>query len=216
MTSLKYVDRFADSLFENGLETWDSSKTDGNKAQNLGGAKLYWQQNYNNNQGQIVFNNEAFRKAITHFPASLYTINRVQLDKNGNPVKLDPPIQGYRRINNSLLLYSLFDENENSGIEMRDTFLEIMKENGGTDLSSYIQVASEIKTPKIQALTKVMHRDMMQMESPLKLHACLLIAVPSGAPGSAQMWGTKNKTVKNRDSMSKSLTANDLDSIFNI
>lgn len=209
-----YISSFVASLFENGIETYDANAPVESRIKNVGGAKLYWQQNYNNNQGQIVFNNEAFRKAITNFPASLYSCNRVELDKNRNPVKLTPPLNGYRRINNSLMLYSTFDQDENVGKDMRDCFLEIMKEQSGLNLKDYIQVASEIDCDKIQHLTTINYRDMMGIQVPLKLTAALLIAVPSGAPGSKQLWSTKNKATTSRTAMSKSVTASDLDVLF--
>ena len=214
MTSSNYISSFVASLFENGIETYDASAPANERIKNVGGAKLYWQQNYKNNQGQIVFNNDAFRKAITNFPASLYSCNRVQLDNNRNPVKLVAPLNGYRRINNSLMLYSTFDQDENAGKDMRDRFLEIMKENSNINLKDYIQVASEIECDKINHLTEITYRDMMGIQVPIKLTAALIIAVPSGAPGSNQLWSTKNKSVNTRTAMSQSVTATDLDALF--
>lgn len=207
MSALRKIDQFASILFENGLETYNPDAPEGQKNGNIGGAKLYWQQNWTNNAGQIEFHNTEFFNAVKQFPGTLYSVNRVKLDSNGKPVALKTPSAGMQRISNCLILYSTFDEDMNVGKNIRDRILETLKERKfPMDLTGYIEVCSEIKSDKIKALEQYIYRDQNGIESTLKLHAAVLINVPSGPPGSGSFWGTKAKAAGSRTAMSRSVS----------
>ncbi len=208
MTEKRKIDQFAEVLFELGIETYDPNAPEGTpKAGNIGGAKLYWQTGWQNNTGSIEFHNKEFFDAIRQFPGTLYTVNRVKLDENKRPILVKNSTTNVQRINNCLIFYSTFDEDPNVGKNIRDRLLETLKERKfPMDLSNYIEVCSNINSDKIQALETITYTDLNGAVNTLKLHAAVLIQVPSGPPGSGAFWGTKAKAAQSRKSMSQSVS----------
>jgi hypothetical protein len=207
MTEKRKIDQFADVLFEHGIETYDPMAPEGKKSANIGGAKLFWLLGWQNNTGSIEFHNKDFFEAIRQFPGTLYSVNRVKLDANKHPILVKNSDTNVQRINNCLILYSTFDEDPNVGRNMRDRLLEDLKERKfPMDLSNYIEVCNRINSDNIRALETFTYTDLNGIESNLKLHAAVLIQVPSGPPNSGAFWGTKPKASVSRTQMSRSVS----------
>lgn len=199
------IARFCDSLFELGLETYDGNNpVKEARAGNIGGAKLYFHMGWKSPTSDLIFNDPVFGNVLKEFPATLYAMNRVSI-KNGNPEILTKG-SGYNRKNNSLMLYMQFDEDPDCGKNARLRILEAMKEGKRMDLSQYIQVASEIDSEKLQILKTMTIRDATGTDVPLKLHAAIIIALPSGAEGSSQFWSIKARP-KTREELASNSTA---------
>jgi hypothetical protein len=201
------IARFCDSLFEKGLETYDGNNpVKESRAGNIGGAKLFFHIGWKSATSDLIFNDPVFGNVLKEFPAVLYVMNRVEF-KNNEPVMLKDG-SGYNRKNSSLMLYMQFDEDPNCGKNARLRILEAMKEAKRMDLSSYIEVASEIDSDKLKVLETMTIRDVTGTNVPLKMHAAIIIALPSGAEGSSQIWSIKAKA-KTREQLASKSTASE-------
>lgn len=200
--SKRFIDEFASNLFEHGLEGYEGVRGSQTPT-NLGGCKI-WADPYKSPNSGIVFNNPKFEKVLKDLPITLYTMSRVQLDEQGNPVQVQGQGRGHNRICSSLMAYSSMDDNPETAVAIRGRILEAMK---GYELADRVEIASRINAPEIQALTQHTYRDWKNEFVPLKLNLCILMAVPSGAPGQSQLWSLKTGArTKSRAGMSASTT----------
>ena len=202
--SERFIDTFCETLFEHGLEGYEGTRG-AQTPTNLGGCKI-WQDQFNTPRSGIVINNPKFSAVLHELPVSVYTLNRVQLDKEGNPVRT-PDGNGYNRICSALMLYPQMDEDPATAVQIRKRVLEAMQ---GFSLQDRVEVASRIKAPNIEVLEQHKYRDWKNEFVPFKLSACIILAVPSGAPGQAQLWAIKSRA-QNRGIMSARTTASDID-----
>ena len=200
------IQQFVDSLFKHGLEGYDSSqrstKTKG--VTNPGGAKIFMHPDFRSNASKIQFNDSAFEKVIKDAPSGmLYALNSVELDKNGKPVLVDTASgSGYRRINTGLMLYLPNGKAENT----RDVIIEAVN---NVDISDYIDTVNNLDDPegKMDVLKKFNYQNFARDLMPLELRNCLIMALPSGAPGSNQFWSFTNTRASSRQKMTDATSA---------
>lgn len=211
METQRLIDRWCAKLFEHGLETYDGNLPETERSGNVGGAKLFWYQNWKDDtKSKILFNKEAphqiaFGKVLRELSASLYSVNRVEM-KNGQPVTLRPPQTGFLRTNSGLMLYMQFDEDPQVAIDARERIIEAVRAAKGPDLTAYIEVASRINCDQIKVVETKVHRDFSGADVPMKLSACIIMALPSGSVGSTQFWSFR-AAPKTRADMANSTTA---------
>lgn len=202
---LPFLQRYANGLFENGVEGYDpSTKTDPHikGVVNPGGAKIHFHPKWKT-EDKILITNPDLDRVLRELPVVLYTLNRIQLE-NGKP-KWTQDGTGYNRTHTGLMLYAQMDENPDCGEKIRDRILEAVKT---VSLKPYIEVASKIPDPegKIRkALESQKHQDFMRNLIPLKLHACVIIAIPSGPQ--AGFWSMQSMKTASRTAMSEGTTA---------
>jgi hypothetical protein len=205
-TQLKAVARFAKALFENGLETWDpTTKT----AQNLGGAKLFYALGWRNpNQPSpdgrpkvLIFDKNLYN-VLVEIGATVYTASKVNLNEDGSPEQLENG-RGLHRVCQGLVLYMPFDDNPRTTQHALSRILEVCP-----DLEGYVGIASNLAKdiPSIQVLENTTYRDFMGTDSHMKLSAAIVLAVPSGPPGSAAKWGYQSQA-QSRATLSSATTA---------
>lgn len=200
----RFVDRFVETLFENGLESYDSqtSATTG-----IGGAKLFFHPQWKKPDSAVVINNPIFAAILSNFPATLYSVSRVKT-KDGEPVVL-PDNKGYDRTCVGLMLYHNYDEDPSCGLLMRDDIINGMKKLA--NLSPYVEVLSNCSPLAVSRATKALEqfkvRDLMSNPAKFNLHAAVVLALSSGAPGSSALWTSVTKKTANRQSMSNSTSA---------
>ncbi len=202
----RFIDEFAATLFEHGLEGY--SGTRGNQVPtNLGGCKI-WADPYKSPNTGISFNNPHFEKVLKELPITLYTLSRVQLDEKGQPVPVPGNGKGHNRICSSLMVYPHIDDNPQTAVDIRNRILEVMR---GYPLADRVEIASRINAEGIKILETYNHRDWSNQFVPLKLHSCILLAIPSGPAGGTQFWSLKpGSRTKTRTGMSSSTTATDV------
>ncbi len=204
MSKNRYVDRFVETLFENGLETYNR---DTKENENLGGAKLYFYPQWKKAGSGIIINNPHFASIISQFPATLYSLSRVKT-KDGKPVIL-PDNKGYDRTCIGLMLYHTYDEDTTCGESMRDSIIAGMQKFAKLD--TYVDVLNHCSPLAMsraeRALSTFSVRDPMQNFTTFKLHAAVILALASGAPGSTALWTSENKRAANRTAMSQGTTA---------
>jgi len=207
MTNRK-VDLYVQGLFQHGLEGYDNSQrlstTKG--AINVGGAKVFFHQNFRTPKSPIVINHKKLEHAIKDAPVVVYALNRIELDEEGNASML--PNGGYRRIYTGLMLYTEWANDGTVTQGIRDHLVESVKE---VALGDYIEVGNKIDDPDdcLSVLKELKHQNFARELVSLELNNCIFLALPSGAPGSAQFWSFVNNTATSREKMSKSLTASD-------
>ena len=187
---------FVKSLFQRGLETYDSV----NKASvNIGGAQIFQLRNWKTPQSRIRFNNEKFGEVVTKLPATLYTVNRVRIDASGQPVKLASGRN--QRVNNGLMLYMQYGEDGQSARDAAGLILESCPELKGyvaavTDLMTQwecedLNILTQVKVP-------VFGGGELQDMNPAK---CVMLAVTSGSSNSSQYWSFTNVASSSRSAL---------------
>jgi hypothetical protein len=198
----RYIVSFASGLFENGIEDYDANNrgTATKGVVNAGGAKVFFHPRWKT-EGKIQVLNTNLRNVLNELPAVLYTLNRIQLDANKKPV-MTKDGTGYNRTHTGLMLYATFDDAEDAGERLRGRIIEAVKE---VDLTNYVEVASKIDNPKIKILETLKHQDFQRNLVPLKLHACVLIGLPSGP--TAGFWNFQNARAQSRMAMSSVVSA---------
>ena len=201
------VSIFTKSLFQHGLESYDSNlKT----SINAGGAQIFQLRNWKSPQSRIRFNNEAFGGIITKLPATLYTVNRVRLDASGLPVKL--PSGRNQRVNNGLMLYMQYGEDGESARGATKLIIEACPE-----LNGYVAAVADLveSCPEVNNLTAVKVPAFGGGElQPMNLLKCVMLAVTSGSANSSQYWSfsatATRSSIDSRTTMPSSVDINDL------
>jgi hypothetical protein len=204
MTAERLVERFTSGLFENGLEQYDSNarNTPTKGVINAGGAKVFFHPKWKT-EGKIQVINSDFRNVLMNdLPATLYTLNRIQLDGNKKPV-MTKDGTGYNRTHTGLMLYAQFDDAPDAGERIRGRLIEALSKV--SDFSNYIEVASKMLTSNVKVLETLKHQDPNRILVPLKLSACVIIAIASGPTNG--MWNFQNVRAQSRTAMSAALMA---------
>jgi hypothetical protein len=204
MTAERLVERFTSGLFENGLEQYDSNarNTPTKGVINAGGAKVFFHPKWKT-EGKIQVINSDFRNVLMNdLPATLYTLNRIQLDGNKKPV-MTKDGTGYNRTHTGLMLYAQFDDAPDAGERIRGRLIEALSKV--SDFSNYIEVASKMPTSNVKVLETLKHQDPNRILVPLKLSACVIIAIASGPTNG--MWNFQNVRAQSRTAMSAALMA---------
>ena len=208
--SNRKVDLYVQGLFENGLEGYDRTQrnTPTKGAINAGGAKVFFHQNFRTAQSSIVINHKGLAKAITDAPVVVYALNRVELDEEGNSQRLDDG--GYRRIYTGLMLYTEYENDGKLTQGIRDRIVESVKE---VNLNDYVEVGNKIEDEegKLAVIRELKHQNFSRDLVPLEIHNCIFLALPSGAPGSAQFWSFVGRKAQSRENMSRSVTAGEVE-----
>lgn len=201
------IQQYVDSLFKHGLETYDASKrnTPTKGVVNPGGAKVFMHPDFRSNASKISFNHEGFEKAIKDANSGmLYALNSVELDEKNKPVLVNTVSgsSGYRRINTGLMLYLPGGRAEDT----RDVIIEAVN---NVDISDYIETANNLDDPegKLDVLKKFNYQNFARDLMPLELRNCLIMALPSGAPGSNQFWSFTNNRATSRRAMTDATAA---------
>lgn len=204
--SNRKVDQYVQGLFQHGLEGYDreAKNTPTKGATNAGGAKVFFHQNFRTPQSPIVINHKGLDKAIKDAPVVVYALNRVELDEEGKPQRLDDG--GYRRIFTGLMLYTEYENDGELTQGIRDRLIEAVPE---VNLKDYIEVGSKVEDPEgsLEVIQELKHQNFNRDLVPLEIHNCIFLALPSGAPGSAQFWSFVNRKTASREAMSRSVTA---------
>jgi DNA-binding beta-propeller fold protein YncE len=211
MTQVPAVVRFAASLFVLGLEGYDAAQKLGptKGATNIGGAKVFYHPKWRTADSKISFLNPVFEKAIKELPVTLYTLNKIDVDKDGNPVFVKDRQTGqntdqYSRSHTGLMLYSQFYEDPKGGERIRGRLLEAL--NSTFDATNYIEVASKIPGEEIKVLDTLTYQDPVT-RTPVQFyrHAAVIINLPSGP--TSGFWQMKTMKTATRAGMSAATTA---------
>lgn len=194
----KPIIKFASALFARGIETYNSvTKTQ----ENLGGAQLFRIPGWKGNKSTIKFNDSRLEKVLLDLSATLYTVNRVMLDAEGKPVRLDSGKN--RRVNSGLLLYMQYGDNGIATTQAANRIVEALPELEGfvAPLASLLQ-----DVPNVGCVDKCQVPNFAGELEPMNINCCLLLAVPSGAPGSAQKWSSVSVKAADRNSLNENQT----------
>jgi len=201
------IQQYVDSLFKHGLEKYDASlrHTSTKGVVNPGGAKVFMHPDFRSNASKVTFNHDGFGRAIKDAnSAMLYALNSVELDDDNNPVLVNTVSgsMGYRRINTGLMLYLPAGKAEDT----RDVIIEAVD---NVDISDYIDTANNLDDPdgKLNVLKEFNYQNFARDLVPLELKNCLIMALPSGAPGSNQFWSFSNNRASSRQSMTDATSA---------
>lgn len=211
---MRPIDQYALSLFQHGLETYDKDLDQRDPSSkgsvNQGGAKAFAHLNLRSPDSPILINNKELREVIFENPVTLFTLNRIDLDEKGR-AKRTPDGKGFSRKNTGLMLYCDYDADPECGKKLKEL---IVNKIPNVPLGDYIEVASEILDPegKLKVLEQVKHSDFSGNLAPLKLHAALLLALPSGAKGAGnRFWSFDSQKIKTRKAMSDRTTASTME-----
>lgn len=197
------IDIFTTSLFQHGIEKYDSEKK---ISTNIGGAQIFQLRNWKAAQSPIHFNVEEFGKCLRGLAATLFTVNRVQLDPTDKPVKLASGKN--KRINNGLLLYMQYGED---GQGARDA-AQLLKEECEVIKDNISAVVDLLPThPELKALENVYVPMFDGNLYPMNINKVILLAVSSGSPNSSQFWSFMNLAAKTPGSLSDATVAKDKD-----
>lgn len=205
----RYIDRFADTLFENGLETYDKAqRTDPTTKGfvNMGGAKVYAQLNFRGPDSPIVVKHKGFKQALQDSRCIVHTVNRIQLEEDGSPARTKDG-KGFLRTHTGLMLYCEFDED----VQEASNVLGRINESISTDLSNYMDVVTNIPSlaGKLDLFRELKYQNFLGEMVPMKPEFCILLAIRSGPPSSNSLWSFDNQKAKSRTAMSNSVTASD-------
>lgn len=202
------VNRFAEKLFEHGLEGYDPSrKGSAESVVNPGGAKIFFHVDWKGPNPKIIINNPTFKKVLSNLPVTLYTTSRIKTNEKGEPQRLKDGTK-FDRTCTGLILYSQLSENPNAGKEICSLILEALRQAGVGDLSNYICPMDQLKTDRVKILEREYKvRNFLQEDVPFKLSSAVLLALPSGAVGSPTFWALPSSKVKSREGMSQATTA---------
>jgi hypothetical protein len=174
MTTNSPVYTFVRSLFQRGIESYDSVTK---MSHNVGGAQIFQLRNWKAAQSRVKFNNKPFGDALTKLAATLYTVNRVRLDANGAPVKL--PSGRNQRVNNGLMMYMQYGEDGETARQAASRILEACPELTG-NVAAVADLIGDC--PELNNLTQVQvpvfGGGELQNMNPLK---CIILAVTSGS-----------------------------------
>jgi hypothetical protein len=110
---------------------------------------------------------------------------------------------GYNRTHTGLMLYAQFDDAPDAGERIRGRLIEALSKV--SDFSNYIEVASKMPTSNVKVLETLKHQDPNRILVPLKLSACVIIAIASGPTNG--MWNFQNVRAQSRTAMSAALMA---------
>lgn len=211
---VRKVQQYVDSLFKHGLESYDSSQrnTPTKGVVNPGGAKIFMHPDFRSNASKVIFNNEAFGNALKDAPAGLlYALNSVELDEDNNPVKVATVSGGigYSRINTGLMLYMPNGKAQ----DVRDVIIEAVSD---MDISDYVDTLDNIDDPdnKLEVLKNFSYQNFARDLVPLEIKNCIIMAIPSGAPGSTQFWSFTNSRASSRAAMTDATSASTTESDF--
>lgn len=188
MTSkISHVALYASSLFKNGVETYD---TETKTASNLGGAQVYQIYNWKSERSTIHFNNEKFGNVLKELAATLHSLNRVELDSDGNPKKI-PGTNMNLRTGSGLLLYTQYGDDGSLAKDCVSRIIEACPELEGY-ISAVVDLLEEV--PELQTLDTVKVPSVIssvpQFMNPKK---AIILEVSSGSKTSSQYWSYKNK-----------------------
>lgn len=194
MTNDTPVHLFVRSLFQRGLETYDTVTKLSN---NVGGAQIYQIRNWKAADSRIKFNNASFGDAITKLACTLYTVNRVKVDNNGVPIKLASGRN--QRINNGLMLYMQYGEDGSTARGAASRILEACPELGGhvTAVADIMDDCSELDILK-QVQVPLFGGGELQPMNPAK---AVMLAVTSGSQSSSQYWSFTNMAATSRSAL---------------
>lgn len=189
---------YANRLFARGIETYDSEN---NRQVNAGGAQAYQLIGWKKPTSPIGFNDEKFGNVLRDIGATLYSLNRIDLDAEGKPRKI-PGTNRNRRTDSGLMLYMQFGENGNTAREAVARIAEACP-----DLKDNIAAVVDLieSVPTLTALNEVSLPRMTDYEpimfmNPLK---AIILAIPSGSQNSNQRWFYKS-TLKDRKGLDES------------
>ena len=180
----KEAEEYIESVFQHGIELYDRTAK---APTNVGGAQVYQLTNYKFLDGSVIWNDEKFGETLKSFGATLYSINKILLDKDGNPMKVPNDPTKNMRTDSGLLIYTQYGEDGNLARDWASKIIEEHKE-----LDGYVVPVVDMieKHPKLGLLGQVQLQSTssvgpIKYMNPLK---CIILAVQSGSPGSSQLW----------------------------
>ncbi len=213
---MRPIVEFTQRLFARGLEGYDAAQraTPTKGVLNAGGAKVF-SQTFKATNSRLSFNNKALFAALSSFNVVLYTVNRIDLDENGQPKRVRDGAD-YDRVDTGLMAY-VADASPDMGMRLKDRILEALKPLNSADFQSsdYLEVATQIPDPdgKIAAaLKEVKYRNFVQANVAIAPKNLVIMAFPSGQAGSQALWTLQSSTMSNRPGVGSSSAANAMES----
>lgn len=201
MTDSKIV-TYSRVLFSRGVETFNrETKT----PINVGGAQVYQLSKWKTAQSPVVFNNKKFGDVLKEFGATLHSLNRIQVDGNGNAIKI-PGTNKNRRLDSGLMLYTQYGEDGMLARSIVTRILEVCPELAGR-VAAVADLLSSV--PSLQGLDTVptIGREQGETFNPLK---CIIMDVSSGSEGSSAYWSYAKKA-QDRATLDAATTATNID-----
>lgn len=184
MTDSKII-TYVRALFKKGVELFDRE----NKAAiNVGGAQVYQLSRWKTATSPVVFNNKKFGDVLKEFGATLHSLNRIQIDANGQPVKIVGTTKN-RRLDSGLMLYTQYGEDGCLAKDMVTRIVEACPELAGR-VAAAVDLVKEV--PELQALSQVPVMGPEQGET-MNLNKCVILNVSSGSEGSTAYWSYAKK-----------------------
>lgn len=196
-------------LFECGLEGYDATQagTDNKGFTNLGGAKLFYHSGWQSDMSKLVINHAPLKACLASIPALvLLTVNRIQTDADGKPVRVKNG-NGFNRTHHGLVLYSGYDANAGVGNRLKELVVNAIKPM--VDVSEHVATAKDLITAgatEVSVIEQFKVRNAMGMEVGMKPHATLLMCFPSGPVGGNAFWSYKTG-ITNRAAAAERTTA---------
>jgi len=200
------VAHWAARLFANGLEGWTVGNVPGSQGNvsNEGGGKIFAVQ-HKGPGARIRILNPNFERVINNIPAALYTISRIELSPNGNPLMTTGG--RYNRVDYGLLLHFWDSKVGNQQIEysaedvqnFTKVILEGVDQNPNTQgswLDGRIAVAQDLFDMGVRSVAEITNFQ-VQVRDPfggftpgpkMELNKAILIQVVPGPAESAAWW----------------------------
>lgn len=208
------VDQYMQYLFQHGVEGYNAldKNTPSKGVVNPGGAKIFYHPTFRSNESRIQINRPDFGKALAESPTILYTLNRVETDEQGNPLRIGG--NNYQRVAHGLMLYvDVANASENDVRGVRD---HIVASSKSADISGHVKLFKDVADPegKIrEALSKITYQNFAREEVAIATpDNCIILALPSGAPGSQQFWSFVNRRAQSRAGMTQANTVSGVES----
>lgn len=200
---MRHVISYAQRLFAHGLELYNEAErqTATKGVLNAGGAKVF-NQPFKANNARVHFNNRILLQVFSAFNVVLYTLNRIELDDQGQPKRIKGT-SNYDRVDTGLLAFNP-EGGADAGRKLRDRLIEALAptvSNEGIDIADYIEVVKNIPDPQGhigEAMKGITYRNFVQAMVPVRPESCVILALPSGQQGSQAMWtllGTTSRPV---------------------
>lgn len=179
---------YATSLFRNGLEVWNRETK---STSNVGGAQIFQIPNWRGPNSNIVFLRPDFEQAMKDRNAHLFSINRTELDANGNPKKTANDPTKNMRVDSGLMMLTASEEDAVSYAELIRNKIPDLQQHVAAlvEIEDFVpnlrKIVSEYKIPGISSVD-VSHQ--------IDASRVIILAIRSSGPGSLGFWSLRRKT----------------------
>lgn len=194
----RHVEKYVAELFEHGIEGYDVTKKAPHPSKgvtNPGGAKAFFHPTWKIGKSPVDILQPDLKKVLMELPILLGTLNRIQLDEAGNPVRV-PGTNGYNRTHTGLLVYPVNDSNPAIALQFKKRIIEAVQQGSGIDISDSIEVGGVLeKTTDISCLKELQKMNHLRELEPVDPRCCIILSLPSGPPGGSQFWTYQNRKV---------------------